>query len=317
LYRNNKIALVIPAYREEKLIGPTLDKVPTYYDHVYVVDDCSPDNQCEVVLSRTETDTRISLLRHEKNQGPGGAIITGYLRAVEDGNDIVVVCGGDSQMPLEESPNLLDPIVEGKADYAKGNRFQLSKLEETCAAMPLNRLIGNWIISALTKIASGYYKTMDVVDGFTAISRKAIETVNWQRAWTRYGYPMDFLVRLNAYGFKIVDVARTAIYLPNERQSQIKGLNYALTVSPMLFRSFLWRLRFKYLYMSFHPLIFLFIYGMVALPAGVLFGLFLVYSQFVTRTGVTGPEAVLCALLIITGFQCLVTAMILDMQDGN
>lgn len=291
--------------------------MPDYVDAIYVVDDCSPDGQCDVVRKISAEDPRVILLRHETNLGPGGAIITGYRQSSADGNDITVVCGGDHQMPLDEMPHLLDPIVDGKADYAKGNRFQLSKIEDTFAKMPLTRLLGNWIITGLVKIASGYYKTMDVVEGFTAINKIAIDTINWNNAWKGYGYPMDFLIRLNAYGFKVLDVPRTAIYLPGERQSQIKGLHYALSVSPMLLRSFLWRLRFKYLYMSFHPLIFLFIYSFIALPVGLAYGAYLALRPMVFDMNVSGPQAILCALCIITGFQSIISAMLLDMDEGK
>ena len=317
MYREHKISLVIPAYNEEKLIGPTLESIPETIDRVYVVDDCSPDNQNAVILACAEKDRRIELLKHESNQGPGGAIITGYLRSSADGYDIAVVVGGDNQMPMNEVGNLLEPVIEGRVDYAKGNRFLLSRLEDTLRKMPPLRLVGNWLITALTKIASGYYKAMDVVDGYTAISKKAIDTVDWTRAWKGYGYPMDFLIRLNAYGFKVIDIPRTAIYLPGERQSQIKGLGYALKVTPMLLRGFFWRLKFRYIFLDFHPLVFFYYLAFALLPAGLLFGIKLVYQQFLTNAGVSGPQATLCALLIITGFQSMLFAMLFDMQESD
>ena len=79
---------------------------------------------------------------------------------------------------------------------------------------------------------------------------------------------MDFLIRLNAYGFRVLEVPRTAIYLPGERQSQIKSVRYAMQVSPMLLRNFLWRLRFKYMYRDFHPLVFFYYLSFVLLPLG-------------------------------------------------
>jgi len=255
MYRNKKISLVIPAYNEEKLIKPTLENVPLIIDKIYVVDDCSPDDQNRVIEQCAEKDKRIQLLKHEINKGPGAAIITGYLQSSKDNYEITVVVGGDFQMPLDEVDKLLDPIIDGKADYSKGNRFLLSKLDDTLKKMPKIKLIGNWIITALTKIASGYYKIMDVVDGYTAITKEAIDAIDWSKAWQKYGYPMDFLIRLNAYGLRVTDVPRTAIYLEGERQSQIKGFSYALKVSPMIIKTFLWRLRFKYMYLDFHPLV--------------------------------------------------------------
>jgi len=318
MYRDKKIALVIPAYNEEKLIGQTLANIPECIDSVYVVDDRSPDNQNSVILSCAEKDRRIHLIKHEENQGPGGAIITGYLRANQDGHDISVVVGGDFQMDLSEVNHLLDPVVEGRADYAKGNRFLLSKLQDTLSKMPKIRLVGNWIITVLTKVASGYYKTMDVVDGYTAITNKAIDVIDWSRAWKRYGYPMDFLIRLNAYGFKIIEVPRTAVYLPGERQSQIKGFNYALKVSPMLIRNFFWRLNFKYLFVDFHPLVFFYYLSFLLIPAGLGFGLYLTVDWlFYGGYNVTAPRSVLDALMLISGFQFLLFAMMFDMESSK
>ena len=318
MYRGKKIALVIPAYREEKLIKPTLEAVPDLIDVIYVIDDGSPDQQAAVILERAKVDARVQLLKHASNQGPGGAIVTGYLKSAQDRNDITVVIGGDNQMDLKEVGSLLDPIVDGHCDYTKGNRFQLSKLEDTLEKMPKIRLYGNIIITALTKIASGFYKTMDVVDGYTAISLHALQTVDWKRAWKKYGYPMDFLIRLNAYGFRIKDIPRTAIYLPGERQSQIKGLSYFLKVSPMLLRGFLWRLRFKYLYWDFHPLIFFYYLSFLLIPAGLFVCGYLVIDwAFWGGFGVNAPRSILGAFSLTLGILSLCFAMLFDMNEGS
>jgi hypothetical protein len=229
-----------------------------------------------------------------------------------------VVCGGDFQMPLDQVTNLLDPLIRGEADYTKGNRFmqRAGALVMVPGNMPRTRVVGNMIITILTKVASGYYKVADVVEGFTAITHEALERVDWDRAWQKYGYPMDFLIRLNAYGLRVKDVPRRAIYLPGERQSQIKGLRYALRVSPMLVRGFFWRLWNKYVLWDFHPLVFFYYAGMLLLPAGIFFGLYLVWQQIV-GIGVSGPRAILCALLIITGVQFLLFAMLFDMEEGK
>ena len=318
MYRNKRISLVIPAYNEEKLIKPTLEGVPEIIDKVYVVDDCSPDNQNEVILDCANNDSRIELLRHKTNQGPGGAIITGYLQSSKDGFDISIVVGGDNQMPLDEVNQFLDPIIDGKADYTKGNRFLLSQLDDTLEKMPKIRLIGNWMITALTKMASGYFKIMDFVDGYTAISKKAIDLINWDKAWKKYGYPMDFLIRMNAYNLRTMDIPRTAIYLSDERQSQIKGFKYFLYCTPMLIKGFFWRLKFKYLYRDFHPLFLFYYLGIIIFPIGFLSSIYLVIDKlFLGGTAVTGPRAIFVALLILMGLQFLLFAMFFDMEEGK
>ena len=311
MYRDKKIALVIPAYNEAKLIRPTLEHVPDLIDTVYVVDDKSTDNMGAVVEEIAKKDKRIQYIRHETNKGPGGAIITGYKQSSLDGYDITVVVGGDYQMPLEEVDRFLDPLIDKQADYTKGNRFFV--WDKTRNQMPKIRILGNILITALTKIASGYYKVMDVVDGYTAITKEAIDRVDWSRAWTRYGYPMDFLIRLNAYGMRVQDVPRTPIYLKGERQSQIKGLRYALRVSPMLVRGFFWRMIFKYIYLDFHPLVFFFTFGIILFPYGLFMGFREIYLEM-TGSGATGPNAILCALAIITGLQFLLFGMWFDME---
>lgn len=318
MYREKKISLVIPAYNEEKLIGKTLGAVPAVFDRIYVVDDASTDQQAVVIQNIAATDSRVRLLRHSENQGPGGAIITGYKESAREGYDIAVVIGGDHQMDLSQIRNFLDPLVDGKCDYAKGNRFLLKQYAETVRLMPKVRFYANWLITLLTKVASGYFKIMDVVDGYTAIQRNAIETINWDLAWKRYGYPMDFLVRLNAYGFRVLDIPRTAIYTPGERQSQIKGFSYAMQVTPMLIRDFFWRLRFKYMYRSFHPLVFFYLTGIPLIAFGMGFGGFLIYDK-IFRYGflVTGPKAILVALSVLIGFQFVLFAMLFDMQESD
>lgn len=319
VYRNKKISLVIPAYNESRLIGPTLEGVPEFVDKIYVVDDASTDEEQNKIISEcAKKDFRIELIKHKTNQGCGGAIITGYLKSSEDGYDITVVVGGDNQMPLNEMANFLDPLIEGKADYAKGNRFLTGQLDDTLMKMPKTRLIGNWLIAAISKIASGYYKIMDFVDGYTAITKKAIDTINWDKAWRKYGYPPDFLIRLNAYGLKVIDVPRTAIYLPGEKQSQIKGFRYFISVSPMLLRGFVWRLKFRYLYRDFHPLFLFYWLGFILLLLGLLLGVYLVTDwMFMGGFHVTGSRSILTALMVLTGLQFLLFAMLFDMQESN
>jgi hypothetical protein len=217
-------------------------------------------------------------------------------------------------MDLSEVADFLDPIIDGEVDYTKGNRFMSGM--GAFDRMPKTRLFGNMLISAMTKIASGYYKVVDVVDGYTAISRRAIYSINWDKAWKGYGYPMDFLIQLNMKGFKIKDIPRTAIYLEGERQSQIKGVRYAIKVAPMLVRGFFWRIINKYMFRNFHPLIFFYLFGLILLPLGIIDGLYLVYKQMIGR-GVSGPQAVLDALMLIMGVQFLLFAMLFDMQESH
>ena len=158
MYKNLKVSLVIPAYNEEKLIVPTLNKVPDTIDKVYVVNDCSTDGTEKVVRSLMKKDKRIELVNHEKNKGVGQGIITGYMRSADENYDIAVVIGGDDQMDLKDLPAFLEPIYKKEADYTKGNRFLHGSAFEI---MPKKRFFGNSVLSLMAKMASGYWKVFD------------------------------------------------------------------------------------------------------------------------------------------------------------
>ncbi|MBF0244170.1 MAG: glycosyltransferase family 2 protein [Planctomycetes bacterium] len=313
MYREKKISLVIPCRNEERLIRPTLEEVPDYFDIVFAVDDGSDDGTARVIGELAEKDPRICLIRHPSNLGVGQSIIDGYRRSLEEGVDIAVVIGGDHQMPIEESPRLLDAVIDDGVDYAKGNRFMGDG--SAFKIMPKTRFIGNTLLSLMTKVASGHYGVFDVVDGFTAISRQAMQRVDWDKAWKGYGYPMDFIIRIHSHGFQIADVPRTAIYTEGERQSQIKGFRYMLRVTPMIFRAFWHRLVTRYIYADFHPLVLMYMLGLILLPMGGFLGVWLVLDKiFLAGTAVTGSRSVMCALLLVSGLQLFTMAMAMDLQ---
>ena len=314
MYRDHKISLVIPAYNEERLIGPTLDNVPAYFDKIFVIDDCSTDNMAQVVRERASKDARIELIQHRINSGVGQGIITGYLRSSQDGYDIAVVCGGDHQMPLHESPNLIDPIIDEGVHYCKGNRFMNNG--NAFSIMPATRFWGNTLLSLMTKVASGHYDVFDVVDGFVAISKEGIDRVDWSKAWKGYGYPMDFIIRIASAGMNLKDVARTAIYLPGERQSQIKGVNYMLKVTPMIWRAFIDRLIYQHVFADFHPLVLLYGFGFLSLGIGSLGATLLVFDKLLLDgTWVSGPKSIFVAMALMSGIFSCIMAMGMDFQN--
>lgn len=183
MYQGCKLAIVVPAYNEEALITETLKGIPTEADRVYVVDDASTDATRRIV--ETFINGQIRLLGNGHNQGVGAAIAAGYKKALEEGMDIVVVMAGDNQMDKKHLPELLAPIIEGKADYAKGNR--LSCLAH-CKGMSKWRFFGNWILTLLTRIASGYWRISDPQNGYTAITREALKLIDLGKVYPSYGY---------------------------------------------------------------------------------------------------------------------------------
>ncbi len=241
MYKKHSVCLILPAYNEEKLVGLTIEGAPDYIDKIIVVDDGSKDKTTEVVKSYKQK--RIQLIQHGVNKGLGAALSTGYKIAKKEEFGLVVVVGADNQMPLDELHEFLDPIVDGKTDYTKGNRF----INDSIKDMPRQRWIGNIILSVLEKPVTGYWRIFDNHDGYTVISKKALKTLDLDQTWKGYAYNMDYLARLNAAGMRVMDVSRTAIYIKGVRQSQIKVPKYIKMALPLMIRTFFWRIKNKYL----------------------------------------------------------------------
>ena len=251
---------------------------------------------------------RLIPIRHRENLGAGGAIKTGYLAARRDGVDITVTMDGDGQMDPEQMSKLLDPIAEGEADYAKGNRLLYREYRQE---MPRFRFLGNSILTFLTKIASGYWKTMDPQNGYTAISQYALENVGVEAMYEYYGYCNDVLVRLNAKGMRVADVAMPAKY--GDEESSINYPTYIRKVSGMLLRDFLWRLKVKYLVLDFHPLALFYLFGATTTGVGTVSLGWSAYAALAQGRSffVLGSLSLLLSTL---GVVCLMFAMLFDMQ---
>jgi glycosyltransferase involved in cell wall biosynthesis len=273
MYRNHRIAVVVPAYNESGFVGDVLASMPDFVDLVVAIDDRSTDDTwAEILAAAAETEPteatrraarlraaepradlrdraavsellgRVVPVRHHENRGAGGAIKTGYMAAVERDVDAVVTVDGDGQMDLSLMGRFLDPIVEGGAGYAKGNRLLYRNFRRE---MPRFRFVGNLALTFLTKIASGYWKMMDPQNGYTAISRAALAAIDLDDLYEYYGYCNDLLVKLNVAGVRIADVPMPAHY--GDEQSSIKYGPYVRRVSVMLLRDFLWRINTEYL----------------------------------------------------------------------
>jgi glycosyltransferase involved in cell wall biosynthesis len=212
MYRQFRIAVVVPAYNERRAIGETVATIPELVDHVIVVDDASADDtaaQAALAAVRRPNPDTVEVIRHPMNKGVGGAIATGYRRALALAADVAVVMAGDGQMDPDDLPALLEPIAAGAADYVKGNRFLHPAI---WTEMPPARIVGNWLLSAATRVTSGYHHVFDSQCGYTAIRRAALEGIELDELFPRYGYPNDLLSRLYVAGMRVVDVPVRPIY---------------------------------------------------------------------------------------------------------
>lgn len=257
MYRNNKICVVVPAYNEESQIGNVIYSIPGWVDHIVAVNDASTDRTMEVLRNLQTIEPRLKLIELKLNQGCGGALAEGYIWARDNGCDIAVRMDGDGQMASEELPSLLDPVVEGRADYAKGNRLFTG---EAFKRIPKIRYFGNAFLSLLTKIASGYWHVADFQSGYTAINKRALHLIDWDKMYKRYGQPNDLLVRLNVYNFRVSDVPVEPVYNVGEK-SGMKISKVIFTLSWLLVKLFFWRMKEKYIIRDFHPLIFFYALG--------------------------------------------------------
>ena len=179
MLERKRIAVVVPAFDEEHLIGETLATIPAFVDRVYVVDDASRDETCARVEELAKKDKRVTLIRHEQNAGVGAAIVTGYRAALADRQDVACVMAADNQMDPDDLETLVRPVARGELEYAKANRLFTG---EAWKIIPHYRYLGNAALSLFTKIASGYWHIADSQSGYTAISRTALEQLDLERS---------------------------------------------------------------------------------------------------------------------------------------
>ena len=240
MYRGRKIAVVIPAYNEEELIMDTLQGIPAFVDRVYAINDGSSDRTLEMIVERSKIDSRVVPIDHIMNKGVGAALITGYKASVRDGMDITAIMAGDDQMDPKYLPSLLDPVVDGNADYSKGNRLVDV---DYVKGMSTWRFFGNTILTILTKFSSGYYNIGDPQNGYTAMNNEVFKTIDPDSIFPWYGYCNDILMRLKVHRFKVTDVPILARY--GREKSTIPYPKYIARLSRLLLVNFFLRLGMK------------------------------------------------------------------------
>ena len=312
MFEGKRVAVVVPAYQEEKLLPVTLAGIPEFVDRIYVVDDCSPDATAARAEECAARDARIELIRHERNGGVGAAIVSGYLRAVEERIDVTAVMAADNQMDPAELAGLVAPVARGEVDYAKANRLFTGQAWEL---IPRHRYLGNAVLSMLTKIASGYWHIADSQSGYTAIALPVLERIDLRRLYPRYGFPNDMLVHLNVWNARVRDFPQRPVYGVGEK-SGMKIRKVIPRISWLLLKAFFWRLREKYVIRDFHPLVFFYLFGILMTGAGIALGVALIVLRAMGE-GITAATGVLEAILLIFGAQFTLFAMWFDMESNK
>jgi glycosyltransferase involved in cell wall biosynthesis len=312
MYKKKRVAIVVPAFNEQAHVASVVRTAPRYADYVIVVDDASADatsREAKRAAGRA-LNKRVFVLRHEKNQGVGAAIIAGHKKALALGADFVIVMAGDAQMPPEHASALLDALLEGY-DYAKGNRF-LGK--GSLRGMPALRVFGNAILTFLTKAASGYWQIFDPQNGFTAIKAETLKQLDLDSLARGYVFENDLLVKLNIIGARVRDVAIPASYANNQK-SGIKLWKFVPHAAWHLKKSFLRRIYEKYVLRDFHPIALFMFGGFILSFVGFLTGAWILWEKFTAHLSPSVGSVLLCLLPLVVGIQLLLTALILDVYE--
>ena len=309
MYEGRTVAVVVPAYNEEALVGSTVSGIPAFVDSIIVVDDCSKD---ETAVRAQNADKRVEVIAHERNQGVGAAIVTGYRRAIAIGVDVTCVMAADGQMDPDDLETLVRAIAIDETDYAKANRLFTGQAWQL---IPRTRYLGNAALSFMTKIASGYWHVADSQSGYTAVNLETLKLLDLDRIYRRYGFPNDLLVHLNVFNRRVRDYPSRPIYGVGER-SGIRLRHVVPKISWLLLKGFFWRMGQKYVIRDFHPLILFYMLGILLFAGGFLLGVAEVVLR-IAGNAVPSATIVLVALLVISGLQLLLFAMWFDMESNK
>lgn len=306
--QNLRVAVVIPAYKEEQRIEEVVRDVPAWVDHIVVVDDASPDATFQ--RAKAVNDPRLVVLRHSQNQGVGGATMTGFAKALELGADVFVKMDGDGQMDPAGLPALLEPIKRGQADYVKGNRFlHLRELPR----MPLIRRLGNIGLSFLAKLASGYWSVFDPTNGYVAIHAGVVPILDQSRVSKRFFFEHSMLLELGLQRAVVRDV-----YLPARYGAKVSHLSEfkSLVQFPLqLLRGLMRRVVLLYFVRDFTAVSLFLLSGTAETVFGLLWGLYHWYLSARTGIPATTGTVMIAVLPLLLGIQQLLQALVMDIQN--
>jgi len=307
---NQRLAVVIPAYRAAATITAVIERIPPYVDWIIVVNDASSDKTQEVV--ENIRDPRVLLINHQKNQGVGGAMVTGFKRALELNADLIAKIDADGQMDPHYLDRFAYTAIRHQCDYVKANRFGHI---EALPAMPGVRLTGNLLLTFLTKWASGYWNIFDPQNGFVMITRKMIKRLDFTRIDKSYFFENSMLINLNILRAQIGE-----IYIPAHYGEEISSMRLGRIIKDFplkLIRGYLYRIYQKYIFRSLSPFIFLFLFGILSSVWGCAWGGYAWWKSYFTGTPATTGTVILALLPLLLGWTALLQAFILDVQDAG
>jgi glycosyltransferase involved in cell wall biosynthesis len=309
MYEGHRVAAVVPALNEAPRIGEVLRRMPAFVDLIVVVDDCSTDGTA--ATAEGVGDSRIQVIRHPQRRGVGGATVSGMQRALEQGADIVVKVDGDGQMDPTRMDALLVPLVRDGYDYAKANRFLHGRALQQ---MPLPRLLGNFALTFLTKLASGYWHVFDPQNGYVAAKATALRALDLPRLATGFFFENDMLIQLNIFNCRVKDVPLPAHYGNESSSLQVKRI--LVTFPIYLTRGFCHRVWEKYMLRDFSPIALFWLLGAPLMVGGGVFGLVTWVRSSCSGHAATTGTVMLSVLPFLLGFELILQAIILEIRES-
>lgn len=309
-FHKYRIAAVIPCYRVAREIESVLQNVPDYIKHIIVVDDASPDSTADLVAVAAKKDERITLLRHPSNQGVGGAMLTGFRKALEFGAQIVVKIDGDGQMDVDRLPGLLEPLIAGRADYSKGNRFRDFK---SLRKMPLIRRIGNMGLGFLSKAATGYWNMFDPTNGYIAIRSEVLAQLSLDKIDRTYYFETSMLASLYLIGAVVKDIPMPARY--QGETSSLLIYRVLFEFPPKLIATLARRFILKNFIYDFSMASIYLLTGLPLLLFGLIFGISKWVHYASQRVPAPTGTVMLATLSVLLGVQFLLSAIEIDLRS--
>lgn len=302
------LAVVIPAHNVQDVISDVVAKIPAYVRYIILVDDASQDRTPQIADDLASD--RIRVIHHPQNLGVGGAVLSGYQEALKLGVEIAVKIDGDGQMDPTCIPNLVHPILLGRANYTKGNRFLHFPELRT---MPWIRLIGNIGLSFLTKLASGYWNIFDPTNGFTALDLTILPLLDLKRIDRRYFFETSMLIELGLQRAVVQDIYLPARYgLETSSLSEWQALR---EFPPKIFAGLLRRMLYNYFVRDFTAVSLFLIAGLVASLFGFLWGVYHWMNSIQQGVFASTGTVMVAVLPLIVGIQLLLQAIVMDVQN--
>lgn len=308
--KNRQIAVVIPAYKVQQQIESVIKSIPSFITDIIVVNDASPDQTQTIVEKLAANDSRIHLVSHKVNKGVGGAMVSGFKKALERNNDIVVKMDGDGQMNSKYLLDLITPILENKADYTKGNRFyDFVALRQ----MPAVRRFGNTALGFLTKIATGYWNVFDPTNGYLAIRAEKLKQLRLENIAKTYYFETSMLSNLYLVNARVLDIPLPAVY--QDEKSNLSIRKTILEFPPRLFKDFLKRILLRYFLYDFSMVSVYLLIGIPMLLFGLVFGVVKWIDYASKAVAAPAGTVVLPTLCVLLGIQFLISAIHIDIQS--